>query len=284
MPLTGQRVFLRALEARDLDPIWEAYQDFDLEVITSGDAPPVSDHQVRAFWKRRIKHPAPEMRYFVIEPLPDQPGAGRFAGMCNLQDIDMRNRHAELGIWIGVRDLRGLGYGTDAIRALLPYAFEVVRLEKLYLGVYDFNEAGLRCYERLGFRYEGRLRHQIYYAGQYWDEWPMRLLRSEWDLDRQPPLDGLRLYHPADLDAAIVLLQQTLPASTADAARATLRRWWRQTESDVYSFRQDSRLVGLLSVRNDGTERSVVNLAVLQAYRQRLNVALAAAGVVHQPT
>ena len=283
MPLTGERVFLRALETRDLDAIWEAYQDFDLQLTTDGDAPPVSDHQVRAFWKRRIKHPAPEMRYFAIEPLPEQPGAGRFAGMCNLHDIDMRNRHAELGIWIGFRDLRGLGYGTDAIRALLPYAFEVVRLEKLYLGVYDFNDAGLRCYERLGFRYEGRLRHQIYYAGQYWDEWPMRLLRSEWDLARQAPVDGLRLYHPADLDQVLVLLQQTSSASTVDAARATLRRWWRQTDRDMYSFQQDNKLGALLSVREDVTERSVVNLVVLEAYRQRLDEALADAGIVHQP-
>src|SRR5438094_10267929 len=208
MPLMGNRVLLRALEERDLGPIWEAYRDFDLELTTSGDAPPVSDHQVRVFWKQRIKHPPPDMRYFVIEPLPDQPGAGQFAGMCNLQDIDMRNRHAELGVWIGPRSLRGLGYGGDAVRALLPYAFEVVHLEKVYLGVYDFNEAGIRSYERAGFRYEGRLRHQIYYQGRYWDEWPMRILRTEWDLASQPPADGLGLYHPADQDHAIALLQR----------------------------------------------------------------------------
>src|SRR5690348_3056195 len=101
MPLIGERVLLRALEMRDLDPIWEAYQDLDLELTTSGDSPPVSDRQVRAFWKQRIKNPAPEMRYFVIEPLSDQPGAGRFAGMINLYDVDMRNRHAELAIWLG---------------------------------------------------------------------------------------------------------------------------------------------------------------------------------------
>src|SRR5260370_15657061 len=78
MPLTGNRVMLRALEARDLDEIWEAYKDLDLELTTSGDSPPVSDRQVKQFWEQRINDPAPEMRYFVIEPRSDNPGAGRF--------------------------------------------------------------------------------------------------------------------------------------------------------------------------------------------------------------
>src|SRR5664279_3718445 len=206
--LIGERVRLRALETRDLEPIWEAYKDLDLELITSGDSPPVSDQQVRAFWLERIERPAPDMRYFVIEPLAGQKGEGQFAGMCNLQEIDTRNRHADLGIWMAAHDLRGLGYGTDAIRVLLPYAFDVARIDKLHLGVYDFNEGGLRSYERIGFRYEGRQRQQIHYEGRYWDEWAMRILRSEWELMRQPPAEGLRPYHPADQDGALELLMQ----------------------------------------------------------------------------
>ena len=208
MPFVGQRVRLRALEQRDLDLICEAYQDFDLQLTTDGDAPPLSDQQVRAFWEPRIAHPAPDMRYFAIEPLSGNPGAGQFAGMCNLHDIDMRNRHAELGTWLRSAELRGRGYGTDAIKVLLPYAFEVVRLEKVYLGVYDFNESGLCCYERIGFRYEGRLRHQIYYRGRYWDEWPMRMLDGEWDVIQRPPAEGLRPYHPADQAQAVALIQR----------------------------------------------------------------------------
>jgi RimJ/RimL family protein N-acetyltransferase len=251
MPLLGQRVMLRALEHRDLDPIWEAYQDLDLELITSGDSPPYSDRWVRNFWGQRIDDPAPDMRYFAIEPLPGNPGAGVFAGMCNLQDIDMRNRRAELGIWLASRDLRGLGYGTDAVQALLPYAFEVTMLEKLYLGVYDFNEGGIRSYERVGFRYEGRLRHMIYYEGRWWDEWPMRLLRSEWELIRKPPAEGLRPYHPADYEQALALLQRCLPTPDQESARAVLRRWWRQIDRDVYGYQVNGTLVGLLTLASD---------------------------------
>jgi len=273
MPLLGQRVMLRALEHRDLDPIWEAYKDLDLELITSGDSPPYSDRWVRSFWGQRIDDPAPDMRYFAIEPLPGNPGAGVFAGMCNLQDMDTRNRHAELGIWLASRDLRGLGYGTDAIQALLPYAFEVAMLEKLHLGVYDFNEGGMRSYERVGFRYEGRLRHMIYYEGRWWDEWPMRLLRSEWELIRQPPADGLRPYHPADYEQALALLQRLLPAPDAESARAVLRRWWRQIDRDVYGYQVNGLLVGLLTLAADAETPTMLDCVASDEYRQDIRKA-----------
>jgi RimJ/RimL family protein N-acetyltransferase len=274
MPLIGQRVLLRALEERDLDPIWEAYKDLDLELITSGDSPPVSDRQVKAFWFERIDHPAHGMYYFAIEPLPGQKWEGQFAGMCNLHEVDMRNRHAELALWLAAPELRGLGYGTDAIRTILAYAFEVPRLDKVHLGAYDFNEGGLRSYERVGFRYEGRLRQQIYYQGRYWDEWPMRILRSEWDLIGQPPAEGLRPYHPTDQEQAIALLQQHLPAPDAESARAVLRKWWRQIDRDVYGYQINGTLVALLTL--DVESRHVHDQVIPVAHRTVVEQALAA--------
>jgi RimJ/RimL family protein N-acetyltransferase len=267
MPLRGERVLLRALEERDLDRIWEAYQDFDLQLTTDGDAPPMSDRQVRDFWAKRITDPAPDMRYFAIEPLAGHPGAGQFAGMCNLHDIDMRNRHAELGLWLASADIRGKGYGTDAVRTLLPYAFEVARLEKVYLTVSDFNEVGLRCYERVGFRYEGWLRHQIYYQGRYWDEWPMRMLRCEWELIHRPPAEGLRPYHPADQAQAIALIQRGLAVEDAEEARAMLRRWWRRIDYEVLSFQREGTIVALFAAPVEEADQRLVEITVLEEAR-----------------
>jgi RimJ/RimL family protein N-acetyltransferase len=249
LDLTGERVRLRALETRDLDSIWKAYQDLDLQLSTDGDAPPMTDVEVRAFWEDIIANPVAELRYFAIEPLTGDQHAGQFVGACSLQHIDPRNRHAELGIWMASRSFRGLGYGTEAVRLLLHYAFDVVRLDKVHLGVYDFNEGGIRSYERIGFRYEGRLRQMIYYDGRYWDEWPMRILRAEWEPYNQPPADGLRPYHPADLDAAVALIQRLRDLPDAEAARAVLRRWWRQIDRQVCSFQVDGQVVGLLTLQ-----------------------------------
>lgn len=252
LDLTGQKVRLRALETRDLDAILAAYHDLDLQLTTDGDSPPQSDVQVRALWTEIISDPGAELRYFAIEPLPGQNGAGQFAGACSLQHIDTRNRHAELGIWMASHAMRGLGYGTEAVRLLLGYAFEVVRLDKVHLGVYDFNESGIRSYERVGFRYEGRLRDMIYYDGRYWDEWPMRILRSEWERDQKPPAEGLRPYHPSDLDAAVDLIRRLRDGiSDAEAARVVLRRWWRQIDRELYGYQAEGKLVALITLTRD---------------------------------
>ena len=281
MPLIGKRILLRALEYRDLEPIQAAYTDFDMALMTDGDAPPLSDRQVRSFWEQRIDSPAPEMRYFVIEPLPGQPFAGKFAGLCNLHDIDWRNRHAELALWLASRAMRGQGFGTDAIQTLLPYAFEVTRLDKVHLGVYNFNESAIRAYERVGFRYEGQLRQQIYYEGRYWDEWPMRILRSEWDLIRQLPTDGLRPYHPADQDSALALIQRLAPTNDTESARAFLRYWRRRIDLEVYTFQTLGSICGLGAITIDrqlvnGTnERRLIQSLVGESHRGAFELLLA---------
>jgi RimJ/RimL family protein N-acetyltransferase len=261
--LTGQKVRLRPLQSSDLETIQRAYTDLDLQLITDGDSPPLTDMQVRAFWEEIIANPGPNLRYFAIEPLGE---SGQFAGACSLQQIDLRSRHAELGIWMASREQRGQGYGTEAVRLLLVYAFEVLRLHKVFLGAYDFNEGGLRAYERAGFRYEGRLQDMLHYEGRYWDEWPMRILRGEWQRDTQPPVDGLRPYHPDDLDSALTMLMQERNLADKETARAILRRWWRQIDRVIYSYQVEGQLVGLATVSTDGDSPQVLDVVVREQY------------------
>ncbi|MBZ0299413.1 MAG: GNAT family N-acetyltransferase, partial [Anaerolineae bacterium] len=156
---------------------------------------------------------------------------------------------------------------------LLPYAFEVPRLDKIHLGAYDFNEGGLRCYERVGFRYEGRLRQQLYYQGRYCDEWPMRILRREWDLISQPPAEGLRPYHPDDQEQAIALIQQHCPTPDRESARAVLRRWWRQIDREVYSYQVNGALAALLTLAVDSESPTPLDALIPEAHRTGVEIA-----------
>lgn len=261
--LTGSKVKLRPLHSTDLDALVAAYTDMDLQLITDGDSPPLSDVQVRTFWEEIINNPGANLRYFAIEALEQN---GSFLGACSLQQIDLRNRHAELSIWMAARENRGQGFGTEAVRLLLLYGFEVLRLDKVYLGVYDFNEGGIRSYERVGFRYEGHLQNMLHYEGRYWDEWAMRILRTEWERDCQAPVDGLRPYHPADLDAAASLIQHERGLVDKEAGRAVLRRWWRRTDRVIYGYQAEGQLVGLAAVSTDDDSPQVLDVIVREAY------------------
>jgi RimJ/RimL family protein N-acetyltransferase len=100
-------------------------------------------------------------------------------GQTDLFDIDWRSRAAMFGILIGEAEGRGQGYGTEATRLMLDYAFATLGLHSVALTVYEFNLAGLRAYARAGFRECGRRRQCRWLGGRLWDEVYMDCLASE---------------------------------------------------------------------------------------------------------
>jgi RimJ/RimL family protein N-acetyltransferase len=90
-------------------------------------------------------------------------------GSAYLHDIDFRNRTAEFGIVIGEANARGKGYGTETARLMLMYAFTTLGLAHVMLRVYSFNYAGLRAYEKAGFRVVGTRRQSHLIGGRLWD-------------------------------------------------------------------------------------------------------------------
>ncbi|MBR1441007.1 MAG: GNAT family N-acetyltransferase, partial [Lachnospiraceae bacterium] len=47
---------------------------------------------------------------------------------------------------------RGSGYGTQMLSLGLKYAFEILGVSKVTIGVFENNEPAHKCYQKLGFR------------------------------------------------------------------------------------------------------------------------------------
>lgn len=82
-------------------------------------------------------------------------------GEIELDHIAWRSKEAELKVSIPESAFHNQGYGTDAITALLGHAFSKMGLKRVYLRVKAENHGALRCYEKVGFKKEGRLRRRI---------------------------------------------------------------------------------------------------------------------------
>jgi len=101
-------------------------------------------------------------------------------GATGLHQIDFKNRHAQFGIMIGAKGEWGKGYATEATSLIVGYGFDTLNLNRIWLHVYETNAAGIRAYEKVGFRKEGVLRQESYRDGRYHDTLLMGILREEW--------------------------------------------------------------------------------------------------------
>lgn len=88
-------------------------------------------------------------------------------------------RRAELGVAIGEAQARGGGYGTDTVRAICRFGFEMMNLHRIELHVTADHEAAVHVYEKVGFVQEARLRDRLFKHGRYYDRLTMGLLRGE---------------------------------------------------------------------------------------------------------
>ena len=112
----------------------------------------------------------------------------RLIGTVGLWEIEWSNAVAWLGIGIGQRDDWDKGYGSDALRLILAYAFRELNLYRLTLTVLAYNGRAIRLYERAGFQREGVFRQFGQRDGRRYDMYLYGLLRPEWQAPGATPI------------------------------------------------------------------------------------------------
>jgi RimJ/RimL family protein N-acetyltransferase len=85
-----------------------------------------------------------------------------------------------MSIVITDKALQGRGYGTDALNCVVDIGFGELRLERIYLYVFDYNVRARRSYEKAGFQVEATLRRSRFHRGVHHDVHLMSILRDEW--------------------------------------------------------------------------------------------------------
>ena len=173
--IEGKKVRIRAVEQTDLDEIMKWVND--PEVIDNLLMRyPVSRYLEEKWLEKALDTSNIRDKAFSIETKD-----GVYLGGIGLHKINWENRSAEVGIVIGKKEYWGKGYGTDAMLAILEFAFNHMNLHRVYLEVYDFNTRGIRSYEKCGFKKEGALRDDRFSRGKYHDTIIMGILKEEFD-------------------------------------------------------------------------------------------------------
>lgn len=173
--LQGERVVLRPLDRADLPRCVAWFNDREVTYFLGREGPLTMEEEER--WFANYKAKTDELIFAITVD-------ARHIGNVGLHNIDRTNRRADVGILIGEKDLWSQGLGTDALRAVLRYAFGELRLNKVTLDVIDYNERAIRVYERLGFVREGVKREDILKRGKFVDIIRMSILAREYSAHR----------------------------------------------------------------------------------------------------
>jgi len=171
--LSSPRVQLSPLEDADGEVLFRWVNDRDLRVL-SAPYRPVHYQDHLAWWNSLGKRD--DLVIFGIRRI-DTNG---LIGTCQLQHISSIHRTADIQIRIGDAASLGCGFGTEAIRLLVRYAFRDLNLHRVGLQVFADNVRAVRCYEKVGFVREGVQRSSIFVDGRYVDVILMGLLQTEY--------------------------------------------------------------------------------------------------------
>jgi RimJ/RimL family protein N-acetyltransferase len=173
--LDGKNVYLRPLLKSD---ITQRYVDWmnDAEVtrfMVTG-VFPVTKRDLENYY-RAFRQSKTDLLFAIIEK-----SSKRHIGNIKLGAISWIHRFADLGIVIGDKQCWGKGYGSEACRLLLSYAFGRLNLNKITLGVYGTHKSAIAAYKKVGFRAEGRIRKLLILDGEYVDQVLMGILRDDY--------------------------------------------------------------------------------------------------------
>ncbi|HEV2128657.1 MAG TPA: GNAT family protein [Thermomicrobiales bacterium] len=151
--MRGEQIGLGPLSA-DLLAVYQRWlNDFDLLVMLDRRFRPLTNDWIRTWFERQSRGNGDTL-VFTIWDLATMTPIGNTA----LQDVDVRTRTAEFGIFIAEPQFRGDGRGTETTRMMVRFALETLALENVMLRVFDDNEPAIRTYEKVGFKEIGRRR------------------------------------------------------------------------------------------------------------------------------
>lgn len=173
--LLGEKVRLTAVTKADLPTMsqWWADAAF-LRLYDSVPAYPQTEEQLA---KRIEMGQKGETTFlFGIRPLQSDD----LLGLLELDGIMWAHGTTFVSVAIGEKENQGQGYGREAMRLALDYAFLELNLHRVCLTVFSYNEAAVRLYESLGFSREGLYREHLKRDGRRYDMFLYGLLAREW--------------------------------------------------------------------------------------------------------
>lgn len=105
-------------------------------------------------------------------------------GNCGIRRDEPNSLEADIGYELDPRHWNQ-GYATEATHAIVDFGFSSFGLHRVAAWCVADNIGSAHVLEKLGMRFEGRLREKDHYKGKWWDILMYAILEDEWNAHKQ---------------------------------------------------------------------------------------------------
>jgi len=174
MILKGYKVNLRKLKKSDAVLIYKNANDKDIERFTTIPFPYKLEGAFKFVSKSHINIRHKKAFSFGIIEIT----SNLLIGIISLDSVDLVHNNAEIGFWLG-KKFRGKGYMTEAIKLILNFGFNELKLERIYARVVSINIISQNILKKIGFVYEGTMRKSFLKNNRYMDDQIFSILSKD---------------------------------------------------------------------------------------------------------
>jgi diamine N-acetyltransferase len=174
MTLQGQNIYLRALEPEDLEFIYEVENNENIWEVSNTQTP-YSKFLIRQYLENAHQdiYEAKQLRLTICKI-----DTFEAIGLIDLFEFDPKNKRAGVGIIIQNEVDRDKGFGKEALRLMIDYAFKQLQIHQLFANIASENSASLKLFTKFGFEKIGIKKDWNYTKNVYQDEILFQLINK----------------------------------------------------------------------------------------------------------
>ncbi len=169
--MVGEKCYLSPINVDDYEKYTRWVNDMEVAVGLIFSASLITASVEKEILERISKS---EFNFAIIDLETDE-----LIGNIGFPSIDRINQVGEVGIFIGNKEYWGKGYGTEAMKLILDFGFNILNLHNISLKVFGFNTPAIKSYKKAGFKEVGRIREAKQIEGKRYDEIYMDILARE---------------------------------------------------------------------------------------------------------
>lgn len=160
--IVGKRVYIRPITEEDTDLIIAWRNSDAVRPYFIYQKPFTREGHLN--WLKTMIETGCGYQFIVCKIEDDTP-----IGCTYLRDYDREHNKIEYGVFLGSNEVKGQGIGTEILGLTLQFAFETLKVHKVFARAFANNEASIRSFLKGGFTKEAYLKDEVRVNGEYRD-------------------------------------------------------------------------------------------------------------------